>query len=98
MTGEKDDTDVDCREALHRVYHFLDGELTPERRDQIAHHLDRCSPCLDAFGFETEIRRLVANRCRDLVPDELRTRIAAAIDHEHQARSKTAGSAEGREH
>ena len=40
MKGEKDDHDVDCREALHRVYHFLDGELTPERRDQIARHLD----------------------------------------------------------
>jgi mycothiol system anti-sigma-R factor len=95
MKGEKDDTSVDCREALHRVYHFLDGELTPERRDQIAHHLDECSPCVEVFGFETEIRRLVADRCRDQVPEELRTRIAAAIDHEHQARSRTGGTDEG---
>ena len=73
MKGEKDDQDVDCREALHRVYHFLDGELTPERRDQIARHLDECSPCVQVFGFETEIRKLVADRCRDQVPDELRT-------------------------
>ena len=73
MKGEKDDTSVDCREALHRVYHFLDGELTPERRDQIAHHLDECSPCVEVFGFETEMRRLVADRCRDQVPEELRT-------------------------
>jgi len=25
-------------------------------------------PCLRAFGFETEIRRLVADKCRDKVP------------------------------
>jgi mycothiol system anti-sigma-R factor len=92
MNGDKDDTSIDCREALHRVYHFLDGEMTPERRDQIARHLDRCAPCLRAFGFETELRKLVADKCRDLVPDELRTRIATAIDHEHKQRLKTGGA------
>ena len=90
-------TDVDCEESVHVLYHFLDGELTPERRDQIAHHLDQCSPCVEVFGFETEIRRLVADRCRDQVPDQLRTRIAAAIDHEHRARSKAGGAVEGAE-
>ena len=95
MNGEKDDTNIDCREALHRVYHFLDGEMTPERRDAIAKHLDRCAPCLRAFGFETELRRLIADRCRDQVPDELRTRIAVAIDHEHKQRLKAGGPAEG---
>ena len=99
MNGEKNDTSINCREVLHRVYHFLDDEeLTPERREQIARHLDRCSPCLKAFGFENEIRRLVADRCRDQVPDELRTRIAAAIDHEHRQRSEAGGIAEGAEH
>jgi mycothiol system anti-sigma-R factor len=92
-----DDTNINCREALHRVYHFLDGELTPERRDQIARHLDRCSPCLRAFGFETEIRRLVADRCRDEVPEELRARIATVIDHEHRQRAKAGGFADGAE-
>ncbi|MGO9583976.1 MAG: mycothiol system anti-sigma-R factor [Acidimicrobiales bacterium] len=97
MNDEKDDTNIDCREALHRVYHFLDGEMTPERRDVIARHLDRCAPCLRAFGFETELRKLIANRCRDQVPEELRTRIAAAIDHEHRQKSKTGGIAKGAE-
>ena len=97
MNGEKNDASINCREVLHRVYHFLDGELTPERRDQIARHLDRCSPCLEAFGFENEIRRLVADRCRDQVPDELRTRIAAVIDHEHKQSSKAGDIAEGAE-
>jgi mycothiol system anti-sigma-R factor len=95
MNGEKDDTNIDCREALHRVYHFLDGEMTPERRDEIARHLDRCAPCLRAFGFETELRKLIADRCRDQVPDELRTRIAVAIDHEHKQRLKAGGPPDG---
>ena len=98
MKGEKDDRRINCREALHRVYDFLDGEMTPERRDQIARHLDKCAPCLKAFGFETEIRKLVADRCRDSVPEELKVRIAAVIDREHKQRQGAGGVADGAEH
>ncbi|MGD0873461.1 MAG: mycothiol system anti-sigma-R factor [Acidimicrobiales bacterium] len=97
MTGEKVERNINCRQALHRVYDFLDGEITPETRDQIARHLDKCAPCLRAFGFETEIRRLVADKCRDKVPEELKTRIAAVIDHEDKARAAVGGVTEGAE-
>ena len=71
-----------CEEALHELYHFLDGELTDERRMLITSHLDGCTTCLGAFDFETELRHVVAERCRDSVPAELRLRIAALIEHE----------------
>jgi mycothiol system anti-sigma-R factor len=77
---------IDCEETVHRLYHFLDGELTEERRVQISHHLDECSPCFAAFDFEAELRQVVANRCRDHVPDHLRDRIATAIQHEQHER------------
>ncbi len=80
----QDEDPFDCREALHRIYHFLDGELTADRRKEIESHLNRCSPCLDLFGFEAELRRVVADRCRDAVPSGLRERIAEALHHEHQ--------------
>ena len=75
---------LDCRETVHRLYHFLDGELTTGRKRQIQEHLDECSPCLRAFDFESELRTLIASHCRDMVPEHLRSRIAAAIDHEHR--------------
>jgi len=80
--GDKRQDMFDCREALHRIYHFLDGELTPVRRQEIESHLDGCSPCLQMFGFEAELRRVVHDKCRDAVPDTLRERIAEAIQHE----------------
>jgi mycothiol system anti-sigma-R factor len=70
-----------CEEALHELYHFLDGELTDTRRRLIATHLDACTTCLGAFDFEFELRRVVAERCRDTVPESLRARIAEAIGH-----------------
>jgi mycothiol system anti-sigma-R factor len=81
-SGHSDE--FDCREALHRIYHFLDGELTSVRRREIESHLDSCSPCLQMFGFESELRRVVADKCRDAVPDGLRERIAGALHHEHE--------------
>ena len=71
-----------CEEALHELYHFLDGELTDVRRQLISTHLDGCSTCLGAFDFEVELRYVVAHRCRDTVPDALRDRIAKAIGHQ----------------
>ena len=79
-----DDKAADCEETVHRLYHYLDGELTDVRRAAIAAHLDECSPCLAVLGFERELRRVIADRCRDHVPEQLRERIAAAIAHEHE--------------
>jgi mycothiol system anti-sigma-R factor len=78
-TSAADDDEPECREALNRLYHFLDGELTWERRQEIQHHLDQCSPCLEAFDFEAELKVLIARRCRDQVPESLRIRIAQAL-------------------
>jgi mycothiol system anti-sigma-R factor len=73
---------VDCQEAVHELYHYLDGELTEERRHEIRVHLDWCGPCNGAADFEAELRKVIANRCKDRVPDSLIQRVAAAIDEE----------------
>jgi mycothiol system anti-sigma-R factor len=72
----------DCDDAVHRLYHYLDGELDDARRADIARHLDECMPCLEAFDFEAELRQVIAMKCREQVPEGLRDRIARAIRHE----------------
>ena len=73
---------VDCAEAVHELYHYLDGELTEERRYEISIHLDYCGPCGGAAKFESELRRVIADRCKDRVPEGLIVRVAEAIDEE----------------
>jgi mycothiol system anti-sigma-R factor len=68
-----------CQEAIATLYTFLDGELTTDRRARIQRHLDECSPCFAAFGFEAELKAVVARKCRDEVPDSLRRRVAEAL-------------------
>jgi mycothiol system anti-sigma-R factor len=69
----------DCEEAIATLYTFLDGELTTHRRQQIQQHLDACSPCLEAFDFEAELKIVISKRCRDEVPEELRQKVAQAL-------------------
>ena len=72
----------DCDEAVHVLYHYLDGELTDERRAVIQAHLESCPPCFEGYEFEFELRQVIARKCRDDVPPDLRSRIAAAIEHD----------------
>ena len=73
---------MDCSEAIHIIYHYLDGELTDDRRREIQHHLDDCMPCLEAYDFEAELRILIQRKCRDEVPETLRLRVYQAIQRE----------------
>ncbi len=68
-----------CQEAMATLYSFLDGELTADRRLQIQHHLDECAPCFQAFDFESDLKALIARKCRDEVPEALRRRVAQAL-------------------
>jgi mycothiol system anti-sigma-R factor len=85
------DSDVDCNETLYRLYTYLDGELTEERRHKIQRHLDECETCLDAFDFEADLRMVIAQGCKDHVPDALRQRVLEALIVEEQKQQFTKG-------
>jgi mycothiol system anti-sigma-R factor len=74
---------VDCDQTIERLYVYLDGELTEQRRVEIARHLDLCGPCVRAYGFEAELRKVIASRCKDRVPESLVARVAAALAAEN---------------
>jgi mycothiol system anti-sigma-R factor len=71
--------EMDCRGTVERLYHFLDGELTEDVRIKIEVHLKGCPPCGDIVAFEAQLRRLIAAKCQERVPDELRERITEAL-------------------
>ncbi|MEZ5145070.1 MAG: mycothiol system anti-sigma-R factor [Acidimicrobiales bacterium] len=74
------DHEAGCEEALAELYTFLDGELTEERRLTIRRHLDDCTPCLEAFDFEAELRLVIRHRCSEEVPDSLRAKVADQLE------------------
>jgi mycothiol system anti-sigma-R factor len=75
----EDDDATGCQEAIETLYNFLDGELTDRRRYEIQLHLEECAPCLEAFDFEAELKLIIARKCRDQVPGNLRDRVHEAL-------------------
>jgi mycothiol system anti-sigma-R factor len=68
-----------CFETVSLIYHYLDGELAYDRRVVIARHLVECPPCGNAFDFESELRIVIAQRCRERAPESLRARVIEAL-------------------
>ena len=72
--------DTDCSEVLHRVYEYLDGEMTADDTVKIRHHLDECGPCLREYDLDLALKALVKRSCQcETAPVELRTQIMARI-------------------
>ena len=81
MMGCGDFGDLDCADALERVYLFLDGEIGERDAVDAKRHLDECTPCLREYGLEEEIKRLVHRSCRnEVVPTGLRERVMVRIE------------------
>jgi mycothiol system anti-sigma-R factor len=69
----------DCQDALTELERYLDRELDAETLTSIETHLRACSPCLEAFDFQAELRKVVARGCKEPVPDGLKARILDAL-------------------
>jgi mycothiol system anti-sigma-R factor len=69
----------DCQKAFHRMHPYLDGELRVWRRWSVRRHIKRCPPCADGFVYEIEFRQVIATRCRDETPHDLRERIVGVL-------------------
>ena len=77
----------ECEQALRAIPGFRAGSITDDTREAIRNHLDDCPPCGDVYGFEEDLRRIVAAKAVDPCPGELRARIARTLGIEEQADS-----------
>lgn len=48
--------DIDCEEALGRLFDFLDHELDAGERDAVERHLQTCRSCFSRAGFESRLK------------------------------------------
>jgi mycothiol system anti-sigma-R factor len=73
------DNEVDCNAVVEELYTFLDGELTDGRRVQIERHFTGCVDCHEVVEFHASLKMTISEKCREDLPDDLRTRIFDAL-------------------
>ncbi len=72
--------EIDCREALDRLYEYLDDELTPERAAEVRAHLEACADCFALSNFENAYLRFLRARAEaQQAPPNLRKRILREV-------------------
>ena len=72
-------SDNPCQSALDGLHQYVDGEMSEAGRRQMEMHLRDCIGCENVFGFEVQVKRLIATRGQTRCPDEVRARLTTVI-------------------
>ena len=72
-------TQSGCGHAIEHVYLYLDREITWTQRMRVRWHLRKCRHCCDAFDFESQLKAVIRERCKDEPPPELMERIRTLL-------------------
>ena len=70
-----------CREALERVYEYLDRELPTADAEEIKRHFEKCRSCYPVLAFcqsfHDAMHRAASSQC--CAPADLKTKIAELL-------------------
>lgn len=79
--SERDpDMELDCTAVIADVWLMLDGECDDATRARLQHHMEHCSPCIEAYGIEEKIKGLLSRKCGgDRAPEALRERLTIEL-------------------
>ncbi len=82
---------IDCREAVRRMWAYLEHALEQSQAGELDAHLESCKRCCGELEFARHLRKLLAESERlESMPPELRARIELVL-----AGSPSGGSSGG---
>lgn len=83
MNAPEDSPIKDCGGAMARLFDLLDGELTPDREQQLREHITSCPDCFTHADFEKRfLAAVAAARAQGPAPDSLRQRVLESLRSE----------------
>ena len=53
--------EIDCRHVWNEITSYMEGDLTPEMRDRITHHLQGCKHCTAIYDGTRNVVRLLGD-------------------------------------
>jgi mycothiol system anti-sigma-R factor len=76
---------LNCRDAVEKLYVYLDRQLSDDEAEEVRQHLARCPHCEDFFKFEEGVLSIVHRVCRDVqTPAHLRDKVWQACSEQKQ--------------
>jgi mycothiol system anti-sigma-R factor len=71
---------ITCKEAVRRLWEYLDGTLGEAEHAAIEQHLSFCRRCCGEAEFAEELRKFLRAAADAELPDDVRMRLAATLD------------------
>lgn len=75
---------IDCREAVRRMWAYLDHGLDPEPVTEFEAHLESCQRCCGELEFSRALRERVSQAGAAQMPPSVRDRITELLAHDGQ--------------
>lgn len=71
---------IDCREAVRRMWTYLDHELDAKPVTEFEAHLETCQRCCGELEFSRHLREMVADdKATPAMPSDVRSRIETLL-------------------
>ncbi len=71
---------IGCREAVQRLWDYLDRDLTPLDEQALEEHLAFCLRCCGELEFAQQLRGMLRTRTSAEMPPDTRERLESVID------------------
>ncbi|MDR0365858.1 MAG: mycothiol system anti-sigma-R factor [Bifidobacteriaceae bacterium] len=72
-------TRFECEDALPRLYHFIDEELSYHELEAMRDHLDGCDNCSYEAEVRVKLKSVIREACLEAAPTHLRDKVSARI-------------------
>ncbi|MEO6059198.1 MAG: zf-HC2 domain-containing protein [Candidatus Limnocylindria bacterium] len=71
---------IDCREAVRRMWAYLDHALERGPLEEFETHLEACQRCCGELEFSRHLKEMVAATGSETLPDPLRRRFELLLE------------------
>ncbi len=77
---KQNDTEmIDCREAITKLYLFLDDEITAGEVSKFKTHIERCGHCNEVALFYEKFKKVMKSTFEMEAPVELKEKLISSI-------------------
>jgi len=77
--------EIDCRQVWKELTNYMEGDLTPEMRDRVTRHLERCNHCTAIYDGTRNVVRLLGDEKAITLPQGFSERLFDRLVHRQQS-------------
>lgn len=71
---------ISCKEAVRRLWEYLDGTVGEADRAALEEHLARCRRCCAELEFAEELRKFLRESGDEEIPGDVMARLNATLE------------------